>query len=238
MMNQRGAPSGNGSGARHDDARDQGPELPLAKAPRLAVFGGSFDPVHNGHLGLAKAVVDAGLADEVLFVPARRPPHKQGRALTEGHHRMEMLRLAIENNSAFSVSDIELERSEGLSFTFDTLSVLRQVFPEHALFFLLGMDSLRDLHGWHRAGELVQHFEFLVYPRPGVGCPSLAELTDRFGTRMGRKLLAAVKPDLPQFPWSATEVREACAQNRDLSPFCPAPVSRYIQMHGLYRQDA
>jgi len=199
------------------------------------VFGGSFDPVHNGHLGLAQAVVDAGLADEVLFVPARRPPHKQGRSLSDGHHRLEMIRLAIENCPAFSVSDIELERSEGLSFTFDTLSVLRQVFPEHGLLFLLGMDSLRDLHSWHRAGELVRHFDFIVYPRPGVSCPSLAELTDRYGTRMGRKLLAAVKADLPQFPWSATEVREACAQNRDLNRFCPEPVCRYIQTHGLYR---
>jgi nicotinate-nucleotide adenylyltransferase len=146
-----------------------------------------------------------------------------------------MLRLAIENSPALSVSDIELERSEGFSFTFDTLSVLRQVFPEHQLYFLMGVDSLRELHTWHRAGELVQHFDFIVYPRPGVSCPSLAELTDRFGARMGRKLLAAVGADLPLFPFSATEVRQACARGADLTRLCPEPVCRYIQLHGLYR---
>lgn len=237
MTNQRGSPMGNTPELPGNGTQSFSPDLPLAKAPRLAVFGGSFDPVHNGHLALAQAVVAADLADEVLFIPARRPPHKQTRELSSGHHRLEMLRLAIEQSPACSVSDIELERSEGFSFTFDTLSVLRQVFPEHGLYFLLGMDSLRDLHTWHRAGELVQHFDFIVYPRPGIPCPSLAELTDRFGSRAGRKLLAAVKADLPQFPFSSTEVRQACAEGIDLSRFCPQPVCRYIQSHGLYHQE-
>lgn len=217
-----------------DSTHRHSPDLPVAKVPRLAVFGGSFDPVHNGHLSLAQAVVDAGLADEVLFVPARLPPHKRIRDLADGRHRLEMIRLTLESHPAFSVSDIELERGEGFSYTFDTLSVLRQVFPEHQLFFLMGMDSLRELHGWHRAGELVQHFDFVVYPRPGVSCPSLAELSDRYGARNGRKLLDAVKTALPQFAFSATEVRDACARGADLSRYCPEVVCRYIAAQGLY----
>jgi len=236
MTNQRGSLTGNTAELPASDTQAFSPELPLAKAPRLAVFGGSFDPVHNGHLALAQAIVDADLADEVLFIPARRPPHKQSRELSSGHHRLEMVRQAIEQNPAFSVSDIELERSEGFSYTFDTLSVLRQVFPEHDLFFLLGMDSLRELHTWHRAGELVRHFDFIVYPRPGTSCPSLAELSDRFGSRAGRKLLAAVREGLPPFPFSSTEVRQACAEGSDMTRLCPEPVCRYIQNHGLYRQ--
>ncbi len=238
MASHRRSTAGNDPDRRGPEAHDSAPGLPLARPPCLAVFGGSFDPVHNGHLGLAQAVAEAGLADEVLFVPARRPPHKAGRSLADGHHRLAMLRLAIEPFPAFSVSDIELERSEGFSYTFDTLSVLRRVFPEHDLFFLMGVDSLRDLHTWHRAGELVQHFDFIVYPRPGVSCPSLAELTDRFGARMGRKLLASFRAELPQFPFSASDVRRACAQGADLTPFCPEPVCRYILEHRLYRNEA
>lgn len=234
-MNEHLSTAGKHPGTSPDSLHRHSPDLPLAKAPRLAVFGGSFDPIHHGHLSLAQAVVEAGLADEVLFVPARRPPHKRDRDLSDGRHRLEMIRLTLDEHPAFSVSDIELERGEGFSYTFDTLSVLRQVFPEHDLFFLMGMDSLRELHGWHKAGELVQHFEFIVYPRPGVACPSLAELSDRFGSRNGRRLLDAVKSSLPPFPFSATEVRDACARGADLSRFCPEVVCRYIAANGLYR---
>jgi nicotinate-nucleotide adenylyltransferase len=234
-MNEPLNPAGKHSAPQVDSAHRHSPDLPVAKVPRMAVFGGSFDPVHNGHLSLAQAVVDAGLADEVLFVPARRPPHKRSRELSDGRHRLEMIRLTLEAHPAFSVSDIELERSEGFSYTFDTLSALRLVFPEHQLLFLMGMDSLRDLHGWHKAGELVQHFEFIVYPRPGVSCPSLAELSDRYGSRNGRRLLDAVKGGLPQFAFSATEVRTACARGADLSRYCPEVVCRYIAANGMYR---
>jgi nicotinate-nucleotide adenylyltransferase len=233
-MNEPLSPAPSHSVAQVDSAHRQSPDLPVAKVSRLAVFGGSFDPIHNGHLSLAQAVVDAGLADEVLFVPARRPPHKSTRDLSAGLHRVEMIRLTLEAHPAFSVSDIEMERGEGFSYTFDTLSVLRQVFPEHELFFLMGMDSLRELHCWHKAGELVQHFGFLVYPRPGVSCPSLAELSDRFGARNGRRLLDSVKSELPPFPFSSTEVRGACAQGSDLSRYCPEVVCRYIAAQGLY----
>jgi nicotinate-nucleotide adenylyltransferase len=234
-MNELLSTAGKYPGHPADSTHHHSPDLPVAKVPRLAVFGGSFDPIHNGHLSLAQAVVDAGLADEVLFVPARRPPHKRDRNLSDGRHRLEMIRLTLDAHPAFSVSDIEMERSESFSYTFDTLSVLRQVFPEHAMSFLMGMDSLRELHGWHKAGELVQHFEFIVYPRPGVSCPSLAELSDRFGSRNGRRLLDAVRAELPPFAFSATEVRDACARSADLSRYCPEAVCRYITANGLYR---
>lgn len=223
-----------GAQLRRVERRNPLADMPLSRPERLAVFGGSFDPVHNGHLALARQIVAGDHADEVMFVPARRPPHKLGRALTPGEHRLAMLRLAIADDEAFSVSDIELTRSEGLSYTFDTLAALRLVFPEPVLFFLLGMDSLADLHKWHRAGELVQHVEFLVYPRPGVTCPSLAELSDRFGVRVARKLLASVREELPQFAFSSSDVRQAKAAGRDIEGLCPEPVCQYIEMHGLY----
>lgn len=208
--------------------------MPLARTPVLAVFGGSFDPVHIGHLTLAAQVVEKGFADEVLFVPARRPPHKRDRVLASGEHRIEMLRLALEPFSAFSYSDIELQRTEGYSYTVDTLSVLSRFFPDHELRFLMGTDSLRDLHQWHRATELVQHFDFLVYPRPGVAAPSFAELSGQFGSRNARKLRAAVLEDVELLPVSASAIRQRCREGLPIDELCPEAVAHYIYAHALY----
>jgi nicotinate-nucleotide adenylyltransferase len=208
--------------------------LPLSRTPILAIFGGSFDPVHNGHVSLAAQVVEKRHADEILFVPARRPPHKQERELAAPEHRLEMLRLAIEPYPQFSYSDIEIQRTEGYSYTIDTLAVLTRFFPDHKLRFLMGTDSLRDLHLWHRATELVQHFDFLVYPRPGAPTPSFAELSGRFGSRNARKLRAAVMDDVELRDVSASEIRQRRRADRPIDGLCPDSVAGYIHAHDLY----
>ncbi len=207
------------------------PERP--ERPRMAVFGGSFDPVHNGHLFLAGEVVRNGLANEVLFIPARRPPHKDVRLLAAPQHRLEMLRGALAPFPQFAVSDIEIEREEGFSYTFDTLNTLRPLFPEHQLYFLMGMDSLVDLHLWYRATELVQRFDFLIYPRPGVKPPTFAVLSGKFGQRNARKLLDAVA-DLPLIPVEATRIRASVATGQSNAGRLPESVWEYIRAEGLY----
>ncbi|OGV64415.1 MAG: nicotinate (nicotinamide) nucleotide adenylyltransferase [Lentisphaerae bacterium RIFOXYB12_FULL_65_16] len=204
-----------------------------SRRPRLAVFGGSFDPVHNGHLFVAGEMVRGGHADEVLFVPARQPPHKIDLDLAPANHRLAMLRLALAFYPEFSVSDIELSREAGPSYTFDTLETLRQVFPEHEIRFLLGMDNLIDLHRWYRATELVQHYELLIYPRPGVSTPSFAALAAHFGDRMARKLAKSVVA-LPEMPVVATEIRADLVRGRTVAGRCPESVLGYIRDHGLY----
>lgn len=208
--------------------------LPLSRRPRLAVFGGSFDPVHNGHLLVAGEVLASEWADEVLFVPARQPPHKGRGVLSDAFHRLEMLRLALEPFPDYSLSDVELAREESLSYTFDTMTILREVFQEHQLRFLMGMDSLVSLHHWYRATELVQRFEFIVYGRPGVHPPSFAELAGRFGQRNARKLLASVL-ELGTSPVSATDVRARCAAGRPVTGLLSPAVAEYIERHELYR---
>ncbi|MBT3381561.1 MAG: nicotinate (nicotinamide) nucleotide adenylyltransferase [Lentisphaerae bacterium] len=207
--------------------------MPHAECPKLAVFGGAFDPIHLGHLSLAEAIVDAGCADEVLFVPTGAPPHKTDIELTSPEHRLAMLGEALAPHPHYSLSDIEIRRTEGYSYTIDTLAVLSRVFPEHEIFFLMGMDCLAALHTWHRATELVQRYEFIIYPRPGVIPPSFAELANLFGRRNARRLLDAVV-QLDVSPISATQVRESCAAGRDIETLVPGKICGYIEKHGLY----
>ncbi len=212
---------------------DRMPDTP-SRAPVLAVFGGSFDPVHNGHLQLARAILDRDLADEVLFVPAGRPPHKTEGQLASAEDRLAMLRLAIESEAGFSMSDIELNRAEGFTYTIDTLTILGQVFPDHDLVFLLGMDSLRDLHKWHRAPELVSRHRLMIYPRPCVHPPAYVELTQRFGARNARKLQESILDGFPLFDLSASRIREALTAHRRIEGLCPDAVERYIYSKSLY----
>jgi len=207
--------------------------LPHAECPKLAVFGGAFDPVHLGHLALAEEIVTAGYADEVLFVPTGCPPHKTDIELTAPEHRLAMLTKALEPYPQYSLSDIEIERTEGYSYTIDTLAVLSRVFPEHEIFFLMGMDCLSALHTWHRATELVQRYEFLIYPRPGINAPSFVELADLFGRRNAGRLLDAIVK-LEVSPISATQVREWCARGRDIGKLVPDRICDYIAENRLY----
>ena len=201
----------------------------------MAVFGGSFDPVHNGHLFMAAEILRQTEATEVLFVPALVPPHKHEGQLSPAESRLGMLQLAIEPFAEFSVSDIELGSTANDSpYTIDTLTTLRTAFPEHRLRFVMGMDSLAALHAWYRATELASQFDFTVYPRPGVATPSFAALTAHFGGRNARKLLDSVLV-APSIPFSATEIRERLAQGgAGAAGMLPDSVLNYIRANGLY----
>lgn len=198
----------------------------------VILFGGSFDPVHNGHLALAGAVLERGLGGGVVFIPARQPPHKLGRVLAPAADRLAMLRLALAELPGASVSELELNRS-GPSYTLDTLEAMRRLHPGRRLLFLMGMDSLAALHTWHRAAEWVPGQEFLVYPRPGVPVPAAAELAARFGAETAERLLASVV-DLPQHDLAASDIRRRIASGNPISGMVPVAVERYIERHCLY----
>jgi len=204
------------------------------RRPRLAVFGGSFDPIHNGHLFLAGELLRKGLADEVLFVPARLPPHKTLASLAPPDHRLAMLRLAVEHEPAFTVTDLELQRVGVPSYTIDTLEILSGVYPGSDLSFAMGMDSLADIHTWSRAPELIARYTFLVYPRPGIRPPAFATLAGHFGPRLAQKLLDGVV-EAALMPISSTEVRALSANGKSLAGLVPAAVADYIKTRELYR---
>jgi len=175
------------------------------------------------------------MADEVFFIPAKCPPHKQEDLLAPGEHRLKMLEIATDTYSNLGVSDIELQREGGSpSYTFDTLETLKRVFSEHRLVFVMGMDSLQDLSAWHRAGELVNRFDFFIYPRPGSHCPASVDLYPHFGPRNTKKLLDSII-DIPELPISSTYIRKTIQDKGSLAGLIPHGATEYIRKHNLYQ---
>ena len=179
---------------RERDSKPELPPLPLPQEHTMAVLGGSFDPIHNGHLMIANYIIEHKIADEVLLVPARVSPFKEGGATASPEDRIEMVKLAIEGCKGLSYSDMELTR-EGKSYTFDTMMTLKQIYPDVNLKFIIGMDNLASLNGWYKVQELLQRFDFIIYPRPGINPPSFLELEKAFGTKIAVRLEQSVLPD-------------------------------------------
>ena len=211
--------------------------LPHARRSRIAWFGGSFDPIHNGHLQIANQLLERKLCDEVVFVPASIPPHKTGRELMSAGDRLEMLRLATASLNGIGYTDIELRR-EGVSYTYDTMALLKRVYPDCDMLFVIGMDSLCQLQNWHRAVDLVRMVDFIVYPRPGVTPSSYLELEAFFGPVVATKLMHSILPDtIPLYDVSSSEVRRRLAAGEDVSDLLPESVCEYIKKHGLYQKE-
>jgi nicotinate-nucleotide adenylyltransferase len=205
-----------------------------SRKPRLAVFGGSFDPIHNGHLFLAGEIIRRQLAEEVLFIPAARPPHKETQQLASGEDRLAMLKLALAPYPQFSCSDIELKRSDRPSYTIETLETLNAIYTDFELHFLMGMDSLANLHTWYKATELVGRHHVIVYPRPGISVPNASHLTGNFGPKHTRKLLDSIV-DCDLIPISGTQVREYLKQGKTTAGLLPESVQAYVEKHCPYK---
>jgi nicotinate-nucleotide adenylyltransferase len=187
---------------------------------RIGVFGGSFDPVHIGHLIVAEAAADIIGLRRVLFMPARQQPFKAGHHAAHTAHRAAMLRMAVEGNPRFELDLRELERAAP-SYTIDSLRGLRNEHAEDQLCFIVGADTVRDLPAWRDADELVQLAEFIALTRPG----------------------AEVRPDdivsrvveVPAVGISATQVRDTVRRGHSIRYLVPPGVAKYIVRNGLYR---
>lgn len=206
---------------------------------RIGIYGGSFDPVHLGHLVVAESCREQAALDEVLFVPAATPPHKQSRGLAAGEHRATMLRLATSGNPAFRVLEDELARG-GVSWTVDTLESLAAARPRDSLALILGPDSLAGLPTWRDPRRILEMCEPLAVEREGlddvagiVGSPPLSEL---LGAERAARVVAA-RVRCPAIGIRSTALRAAVAADRSIRYRTPAAVERYIAAHGLYRGD-
>ena len=202
----------------------------MTPARRLGVLGGTFDPIHLGHLVAAQeAWWQLGL-DRVLFVPANVPPHKRGRRITAGAHRLRMVELAIAGKPQFAVSRLDLDR-RGPSFTLDTLLLLRQeVGPEVELYFVEGADSLADILLWHEPQAILALCELAVVRRPGIA-------VDMARLEAGLPGLAA-KIHWVEMPWlgiSSSDLRARVRQGKPISYLVPECVEAYVAELGLYR---
>jgi len=194
---------------------------------RIGLLGGTFDPIHAGHLAAAKAALDCAELDRVMFIPAAQPPHRP-RAIATADDRLEMCRLAIEGDTRFVVSDVELERG-GPSYTVDTLAELRRSHPGDQLRLILGWDAARLFSTWRRPDEVRALATIVVVARPGSAAPRKADLEP--AGLGGQGVILCLEPTSDV---SASEIRRALASGESIAGKVPAAVERYIAAHHLY----
>lgn len=203
-----------------------------ARAPMpgsVGVLGGTFDPIHIGHLAAAEEVREALGLERVLFVPAGIPPHKPGGLISAPHHRLAMVELAIAGNPAFEVSRVELERT-GPSYTVDTLDALS---PGRHLTLILSAESFRGLPSWHEAERILALARIAIVPRGGLAPPGKGWLEEHFPGVKAR----IVELDAPRLRLSATDIRARVAAGRSIRYLVPDAVIGYIEDHDLYRDE-
>jgi nicotinate-nucleotide adenylyltransferase len=202
------------------------------KTMRLGVFGGTFNPVHLGHLILAEQCREQGRLDQVVFIPAARPPHKQSTELASYTQRVEMLTLATSGQPAFRIDELEKDRP-GPSFTIDTLLQLRERHPEAEMFLIIGSDTLRDLPQWYQPVRILELAGLLVVPRTGWSIPGEAEVKktlpvpDCFPLRYQ-------KCEIPLIDIASRDLRRRIAQGRSVRYMVPRAVEAYVQDKNLY----
>jgi nicotinate-nucleotide adenylyltransferase len=201
------------------------------KPEKIGVFGGSFDPVHMGHLTIAQDAVEQLELDRLIFVPAAVPPHKQEKTLADDRHRLAMLQLATESNLSFEVSDIELRRG-GVSYTFDTLTQLQAEHPGAELFFIVGLDSLTILHAWKNVEQLLEKWILVPFARGGEDPERIAEqiqLSKDWKKRLLQRMIRIHEIEI-----SASEIRMRLAEGLSIRYLVPPEVEMYIAEHHLY----
>lgn len=200
---------------------------------RIGIIGGSFDPVHIGHLIIAQDAIEHLELSEVVFVPAAIPPHKQHLQRIDAEHRLNMLKLATETDMRFSVSDIEIQRG-GVSYTVDTLKVLRDIYSSAALFLIVGSDTLVDLHTWHKTGEILELCEVATFLRPGED--SIEAITGKIQLPAEqRECLLRNVIDAHRIEVSSSEIRMRLVEGQGIRYLVPPKVESYIYEHGLYQ---
>lgn len=199
---------------------------------KLGLFGGTFDPVHNGHLHIARAFADELGLDTVVFLPAGDPYHKTtSRAAAK--HRMAMTELAVAEDERFAASNCDMVR-DGATYTFDTVQIFRQQFPQTKLYWLMGMDSLFALHTWYRWQALVKQTDIVVAGRGSEGLNQAPkELHAWLGTALQEGSLHLLQA--PLSPISSTEIRTRVKQGQSIAGMVCRSVERYIEHQGLYR---
>ncbi len=195
---------------------------------RIGVLGGTFDPVHNGHLHITRELRKALDLDRVVWVPAGRPPHKSGQIVSSDHDRLQMLQLALKKMPGDEISTVDIERS-GPSYTADMLGLLRDRLAPAALVFLMGEDSLRDFPTWRDPDRIVRLAELAVAGRPGIDTDLEAVIAD-FPALRDRVHVVPIA----EIAVSSSDIRERVRDGQSIRGLVPAAVERYIREHCLY----
>jgi nicotinate-nucleotide adenylyltransferase len=200
---------------------------------KLGILGGSFNPIHNGHLILAQAALETYELDRVLFIPSARPPHKDPGMLLPGRIRMEMIEAALEGDPRFETCPVELDRG-GVSYAVDTLTELTDLYPDGAFYFIIGDDTLVELHLWHRIYDLLSLCSFVTFARDRDD-PIRPDAL-RLDPPWPKRLLANLTQGR-RFEVSSSDIRHRVAEGMSIRYLVPDAVDMYITEHHLYLGD-
>jgi nicotinate-nucleotide adenylyltransferase len=203
---------------------------------RLGLYGGSFDPVHYGHLLLAECCRETLRLDELWLIPAAVPPHKQARTLAPAKHRLEMLELALGGHEQIKVSPVEIDRGS-VSYTVDTLAAVQSVHPGATLFLLMGADSLRDLPTWREPRRICELSIPAVVCRGGTTPPDFSVLAPLVSAER-LAIIRSAQVQMPLVELSSTDLRERAAAGCSLRFRTPRAVEKYIETHRLYLKQS
>ena len=200
----------------------------------VLLFGGTFDPIHHGHLIVVRAAAEQLAVAKVVLVPSAAPPHKENEAISAAEDRLTMVRLTVEGDDLFEVSDCELRR-EGPSYTLETVRSFRETLgAEACLYWLIGYDTIQDLPQWYRVGELMEECTLVTALRPGHEKDDLSGLrtvlSEEQVMRLGEYVL-----ETPLVEVSATDIRQRVKLGQSIRYLVPAAVEEYISKEGLYR---
>ena len=197
---------------------------------KIGILGGTFDPVHYGHIGLANdASEEAGL-DEVIMIPAKIQPFKRDRRITSGEDRFEMVDLVADQYDGISVSEFEL-RQDSVSYTYLTMRHMQELYSDAKLYFISGTDSFLKIESWTNADELLERYSYIVGTRPGYRQDELKETMERVNLKFGTEVINIHNR---QMDISATVIRKRLASDEPIDDLVPRVVERYIREHGLY----
>lgn len=197
---------------------------------RIGIYGGTFDPVHVGHLVLAEQAREQGRLDEVWFMPAGTPPHKFRDDLTPAKHRLAMLEFALAGHESFRILRIELDR-RGPSFTVETLEQLHREHPQHEWSLLMGADSVHDLPTWREPNRILQLATVIAVNRGDRPAMNLADLADHFSAD---EILRITPIAMPGIDISSSEIRQRVRSGKSIRFLVPRAVEVYITEHRLY----
>ncbi|NLY18601.1 MAG: nicotinate-nucleotide adenylyltransferase [Clostridiaceae bacterium] len=199
----------------------------------IGVFGGSFNPVHIGHLILAEYICCEFSMEKIIFVPAKMPPHKTGEELASAQHRFNMVSIAIENNPKFEVSRIELNR-QGKSFTVDTLSMLTDLYPRRKICFICGADSLMNFSTWRSTDKIFELAGIIIAGRPDVPMAEFQDMINFYRQEYNAQIACS---DSPFIDISSTQIRKRIKEGLSVKYMIPDCVYRYIMNEGLYKGE-
>ena len=187
---------------------------------RIGILGGTFNPIHIGHLMIAQMVLEKFGLDKVIFIPSYLPPHKSGRNLIAAEHRLRMVRLVVRGNRYFEVSSFEITKG-GKSYSVDTIRHLRRHYPGAKLFFIIGSDHIAKLHTWRNIQEVVKMVSFVAVYRPGF--------------KTIRSKIPIKSMIIPGVHTSSSDIRRRLVTGKTVKHLIPENVLRYIRKYKLYR---